>query len=267
MLARDPDTSLRTENSGDLPAIIHTSRFDQATEFINQGLTGDAGLYLLCGEPEVCKTSVIEYCRSHADDSVSILKHSIRRIDADNLSAALNEAFNVLENTSLEPQGLALRHFLKLGTLYSKGQRFVLILDDVETIHSGGAELIKALLQMKADKDGLLTILLCGETSLAQALDQSYRWGVQKFIKRVFHIKPLDLAESEKFIDQIAKLRRTKPIVFNQKAKTLLYQLAEGIPENYCGLAISPARSQTVSTHAPLPRKLSGPLPAKKICR
>ena len=230
MLARDQDTSLRTERFGDLPAIIHTSRFDQASEFIDQVLAGGAGLYLLCGEPEVGKTTVIEYCCGRADDSVNILTQSLRRIDADNLAALLNEAFGVPANTSLEPQGLALRYFLKLGTLHSKGQRFVVILDDVETIHSSGAELIKALLHMKAEKDGLLTIILCGETSLSTVLDKSYRWGVQKFIKQVFHMKSLDLVESGKFVEKIAVVRRTKPVAFNHKAKTLLYRLAEGIP-------------------------------------
>ena len=120
MLARDPDTSLRTEKSGGLQAIVHTSMFDQAIGFINQILAGDAGQYLLCGKPEGGKILVIEYRRTHADDSVNILTHSIRLIDADNLSALLNNIFGVAENKSLEPQGPALRYFLKLGTLYLK---------------------------------------------------------------------------------------------------------------------------------------------------
>ena len=230
MLATNPESDLRLERPGNLPAIVHTTSFDQAARYVDQILAEGTGLYLLTGEPEIGKTTVLEYCGSRSDESVKLLFHKFRRIDADNLSALLNEAFGVATNAALEPQGLALRYFLKLGTLHSKGQRFVLVIDDVETIHSSGAELIKALLQMKAENEGLVTILLCGDTSLGAVLDKSYRWGIQKLIKEVFEMQPLGAVESGAFIDQIPQIKLTTPVIYKPKAKTLLYKASAGVP-------------------------------------
>lgn len=230
MLATNSDSGLKLERSSKLPAIVHTTSFDQATEFVDRILDEGAGLYLLTGEPEVGKTAVLEYCSSRSDESVKLLYQKFRRIDADNLSALLNEAFGVTTNTSLEPQGLALRYFHKLGTLHSKGQRFVFIIDDLETIHSSGAELIKALLQMKAEKEELITILLCGDTSLVAVLDKFYRRDIQNLIEDVFKMQPLGVDEARAFIDQIPKIKCTKMIDFKPKAKSLLYKVSGGIP-------------------------------------
>ncbi len=230
MLARDQESGLTMEQTGDLALIVHTSCFDQATEFVDQVLNSGDGLYLFTGKPEVGKTTVLEYCSNRIDGSVKLLANSIRRIDADNLSALLNEAFGVDASTSVEPKGLALRYFLKLGTLRSKGHHFVLIIDDVETIHSSGAELIKALLQMNSDSGGLMTILLCGEDTLTTVLDKSHRWGIQNLIKKNFQMTALELTEADAFIDQIPELKESKSITFKPNAKKVLYRYTEGIP-------------------------------------
>jgi hypothetical protein len=52
MLVRDQESGLTMEQTGDLALIVHTSCFDQATDFVDQVLNCCDGLYLFTGKPE-----------------------------------------------------------------------------------------------------------------------------------------------------------------------------------------------------------------------
>ncbi len=115
----------------------HTASLARTSAFLTGILEGGAGLYLLTGTSGIGKTTAIEHAVAQADERTIAIVHSLRRINVDNLSDLLGHTLGVKVQDNQPPAARALRYFLKLGTIRSKGRKLVLILDDVEEVHSG----------------------------------------------------------------------------------------------------------------------------------
>jgi len=66
------------------------------------------------------KSLVLDWCRQQAPDNIIHVATPIRRVDFDNLSQFLSHVLRVQQSPDITPQALALRYFLKLGTLRTK---------------------------------------------------------------------------------------------------------------------------------------------------
>ena len=210
--------------------IVHTRAFDQAVAYLEEVMIGEGGLYLITGPNQIGKTTVLQHIASTADERFFVVVSSIRSIDVDNLSAILNQVLSINQAGAQDPKALALRYFLKLGTLQSKDKRLILMLDDIEEIHSSGIDLLKALLQMKTENVQLITIVLCGNDQLDQMMDHSYRWGVQRFIRSTHRMSPVNPTQTAVFADSYTISQGSRSIPFTARAKASLHRLAQGVP-------------------------------------
>lgn len=218
-------------------SVAHTQSFEKAVAFFEKVLVSDGGLYLFSGANQIGKSTVLKHIEGTADERFVVILSSIRHIDIDSLSNLLNRVFAINQTDSQDSHALALRYFLKLGTIQSKGKRFVLLLDDVEAIHTSGADLLKAMLKMKNDSGQLLTVVLCGDHQLTEVMDQSYRWGIQKYIRGSHTMTAIDATQTAVLADNYAIAQGARSIPFTATAKATLHRLAHGVPGTILKLA------------------------------
>ncbi len=220
---RDPEQDHEQE-------FILTEPFKDAARFVSNAMRHGSGLYLITGPVGAGKSLVLDWCRQQAPDNIIHVATPIRRVDFDNLSRFLSHVLRVQQAPEITAQALALRYFLKLGTLRTKGMRFVVILDNVEEIHSGGAELLKALLQMKDESEPLVTVILSGDSTLAALLDGSFRWGIHKLIRQSHQMKALTVDQTVNFANELASPEDGIPIPVTTAAAKQIHRESQGIP-------------------------------------
>lgn len=228
-------------------AFVRTLPFNDAARFVSGAMRHGSGLYLITGPVGAGKSLVLEWCRQDAPDHVIHVSTSIRRVDFDNLSRFLSHVLRVQQAPDITPQALALRYFLKLGTLRTKGMRFVVLLDNVEEIHSGGAELLKALLQMKDDTEPLVTVILSGDSALAALLDGSFRWGIHKLIRQSHQMTALTVEQTLSFVNELPSPEDGIQIPVTAAAAKQIHRECQGIPRRISRLADSARR---IARHA-----------------
>ena len=219
-----------------------STAFQDALDYLWLIIYKESGLFLFTGDEGVGKTTALRICDSNADKDIGILRQSLKRIDADNLSDLLGHALGVKTDTNLPAESRALRYFLKLGVIKSKGKKLVLLLDDVEEIHSSGAEMLKALINMKAEAEPLITIVICGRSNLRSLLDSSYRWGLQKLIRRQFEMQPVSAEEFTGFANQLCAATPGEKITIKSGAAKSLFRYSKGIPGKAANLITKAVR-------------------------
>ncbi len=204
--------------------------FQATLSFLDRLFAEGAGIYLLTGVSGVGKSTALRYAEQHAPDDVVTIIYSFRRIDVDNLSDLLGHTLGVKVPQELPPEARALRYFLKLGTIRSKGKRLILMLDDVQELHSSGAELLKALVNMKDESGPLITVVLCGNSSLNVFLDKSYRWGIQRLIRENHEMAGFTRQELPNLVESITRSPGQQSPPLKSSALETLFKLSAGIP-------------------------------------
>ncbi|MBX2867501.1 MAG: AAA family ATPase [Acidiferrobacterales bacterium] len=218
------------DHGAESAGIAISKGFRETVSFLYQLFADGAGIYLLTGQDGVGKSTALRYAEQHAPDDVVVIIYSFRRIDVDNLSDLLGHTLGVKVPQELPPEARALRYFLKLGTIRSKGKRLILMLDDVQELHSSGAELLKALVNMKDKTGPLITVVLCGNTSLNAFLDTSYRWGIQRLIRKNHEMQGFTQSELPDLVERIREsgAQRIPPV--KSSALQTLFRFSAGIP-------------------------------------
>jgi len=194
--------------------------FQQVNGFLQHMIDGDHGIFLLTGEEGIGKTTALRYVKYNAPDNVVVILHSFRRLDVDGVKVPMD----------LPPEARALRYFLKLGTIRSKGKRLLLMLDNVRELHYSGAEMLKALVNMKDKSGPLISVLLCGNPELNAFLDSSYRWGIHRLIRRNHKMTGFTPEEVPSLVDSLVKSNPELTFPLHPSALPTLIQLSEGNP-------------------------------------
>ncbi len=216
--------------SEDFRNLFLSEGFQATDRFLQHMIEGDNGIFLLTGEEGIGKTTALRYVRHNAPDDVVVILHSFRRLDVDNLSDLLGHTLGVKVPMDLPPEARALRYFLKLGTIRSKGKRLLLMLDNVQELHYSGAEMLKALVNMKDKSGPLVSVLLCGKPELNSFLDSSYRWGIHRLIRRNHKIEGFTPEETPGLVDSLTLSNPELEFPLQEAALPTLVKLSEGNP-------------------------------------
>jgi type II secretory pathway predicted ATPase ExeA len=116
-----------------------------------------------------------------------------------------------------------------LRDTFQDGKHVVVAIDEAQLINDESVfEELRLLLNFQTETRFLLTLLLSGQPELKEKLDSN-----KQFSQRVtlsYHLKPLDLAETEKYVVHRLEVAGLKENIFDVKAMELLYERSGGIP-------------------------------------
>ena len=115
---------------------------------------------------------------------------------------------------------------------YGLGKRVLLIIDEAQNLNPDALEALRMLSNINADKYQLLQIILVGQPQLKAMLA---RPDLQQFAQRVavdFHIKPLDAADVQSYIQHRLKIAGRKTPIFTAEACTRIAEASHGVPRS-----------------------------------
>jgi type II secretory pathway predicted ATPase ExeA len=124
---------------------------------------------------------------------------------------------------------------------YAQGRRTLLIFDEAQNLSADALEELRLLSNVNSEKDLVLQVLLVGQPELRQTLS---RPDLRQFAQRIsvdFHLRPLDVAESQAYIRHRLLVAQGDADTFMPDTIEFIHRRTSGIPRlinQLCDIAL-----------------------------
>lgn len=217
-IAPDPDLLFPSKNHQEALAHLHYA------------LTGHGGLVCLTGEVGTGKTTL---CRAFLADlpkgvrSAYIFNPQLSPVE---LLQAIAEEFGIATNNSQSQRELynLLNQTLLEG--YAKGERFICVIDEAQTMPASLLEQVRLLTNLETNHEKLLTLILVGQPELQQVLANHNLRQLNQRITARFHLSHLSWQDCVQYINYRCEKSGAKRNLFSTAAMWRLWRASKGIP-------------------------------------
>lgn len=203
----------------------------RAIAYLRYSLEAKKGFSVITGEIGAGKTTVIKaiinqfreqsriaHITNPSSDPHQLLRMVAREYEIPQPGASLSRA-DLLE----------LIHGYLLQQ-YAAGSRAVLVIDEAQRLLVQSMEEIRLLSNLETEKDKLIHIILVGQPELRELLDSPYLRQLRQRVSIWFHILPLSLKETEKYIQHRLAVAGCPRNPFSRGAVKCIFQASGGIP-------------------------------------
>lgn len=186
------------------------------------------GFCILTGEPGTGKTTILRLFTEKWKERAEIALVMTPRLSADEFFLAILDDFKIPLSSSKNEMLKAFRAFLL--THAADGKRVAIIVDEAQELPESTLEELRLLSNMETEKEKLLQIILIGQPELrSKLLSEQLRQLNQRITVRV-QLKPLTEPETSDYINTRLIKGGISSMLYNQKAKNLIFNLSGGIP-------------------------------------
>lgn len=187
------------------------------------------GFCVLTGEPGTGKTTILRLFTEKWKDQAEIALIMTPRLMPDEFFQAVLDDFKIPRTTTNRNDMIkAFRDFLLSHAANDK--RVVIIVDEAQELPDTTLEELRLLSNLETEKEKLLQIMLVGQHELCdKLLSAPLRQLNQRITVRV-QLKPLTKPETSDYINTRLIRGGNSSLLYNQKAKDLIYEYANGIP-------------------------------------
>ena len=214
------------------PAFLYLSKkHELALNYLEYGLSEQAGFIVITGEVGSGKTTLIKYLINKLD------KVAIKIAMLFNTNISPHEFLEiVLKEWDITCTGKektdryeALTGFLLQE--YVKKNKVVLIIDEAQNLSSETLEEIRMLSNLNDEKQPLFHIILLGQPNLRDRLNQKALEQLRQRISIHYHLDPLDFEDAVQYIThRLKKAGSQHADIFMPAALESIYQHSRGIP-------------------------------------
>jgi general secretion pathway protein A len=192
------------------------------------GVRNSAGFTVITGEIGSGKTT--------------LLRHLLRKLDP-------KIAVGLISNTPRGTEGLLQWVMMSLKLPYdgsypallerfhqflrnehSKGRRTVLIVDEAQNLGVDALEELRMLLNINADKDQFLQVILVGQPQLKDMLRAPQLLQFAQRVSADYHLRPLKAADVTKYINHRLNAVGARSELFSDEACQVIAEASLGIP-------------------------------------
>jgi type II secretory pathway predicted ATPase ExeA len=117
-----------------------------------------------------------------------------------------------------------------LRTEYGKGRRTVLIVDEAHNLGLDALEELRMLLNINADKNQFLQIILVGQPQLKEMLRKPELLQFAQRISSDYHLRPLKCDDVAKYINHRLTAVGARTKLFSDEACDMIAEASLGIP-------------------------------------
>lgn len=252
---REPPFSIAPD-----PAFLYMStRHQEALGHLLYGTGQYGGFVQLTGEVGTGKTTILRTLLAQKLENVDIaMIHNPRQSEAEFVASICDElgvAYPKSENAASGSIKVLVdtlnEHLLKT---HAAGRRTVLIIDEAQNLPQPVLEQVRLLTNLETDKEKLLRIMLVGQPELS---DQLARPDLRQLASRItarFHLTPLPLVETVRYIIHRLHVAGGAADLFNESAMRRVHQYSRGIPRqinSICDRALLGAYAKGLRTVTP----------------
>jgi general secretion pathway protein A len=197
------------------------------------GLTQSGGFVELSGEVGTGKTTLIRRLLEQSPSGVEVAlilnpKQTPKAFTLNllrELQMDLGPTTNRLDLPTLI--GLVYQH---LFSIYHKGHRAILIVDEAQALPVETLEQIRLLTNLETRQDKLLQIVLVGQPEIDELLDGAALRPLRNRITARFHLGPLTARETAEYIAHRLAVAGLSSTLFTPGATRLIHRCTRGFP-------------------------------------
>ncbi|TKB25940.1 AAA family ATPase [Desulfopila sp. IMCC35006] len=193
------------------------------------GISKMPGILLLTGDVGTGKTTLVNALLNNLDDQfivIKVLDPGLEEIDFLNY---LSDALDFKKKFSTKDNFFA--HFSKfLNTSATLGKKVVLVIDECQRLNVQLLDEIVQLANIENDETKLLKVLLIGQNTFNDLLQNNKSKKLHQSIAINYAIAPLDIRETGDYVRHRLKIAGGKSSIFSADAFSKIYEFSTGIP-------------------------------------
>jgi len=205
-----------------------------ALAMIEYGVFEQSGITVVTGEIGAGKTTLIRHLLHTASyDEITIALISNVQNSLGNL---LQWAAIAMDLHTGEEELTNMQAFRRLQSRliaeYSEGRKVVLVIDEAQNMTASSLEELRMLMNINADKNQLLQIVLVGQPELLGILRQPELAQVAQRVTAEYHLLPLNLIDTGAYIRSRLDNAGAEEddVTFNLDAIRVIYYFSAGLP-------------------------------------
>jgi len=214
------------------PAFLYLSKkHELALNYLEYGLSEQAGFIVITGEVGSGKTTLIKYMLTKLDTTPTktAMIFNTNITPRELLELVLREWDITSEGKEKADCYSALYSFLLHE--YTRRNQVVLIIDEAQNLPLETLEEIRMLSNLNDEKHPLLHIILLGQPNLRDRLNQKTLEQLRQRVAVHYHLDPLDYEDTLRYIKhRLQKAGGQNPELFMPDALDSIYQHSQGIP-------------------------------------
>jgi len=193
------------------------------------GVRNSAGFTVITGEIGSGKTTLLRYLLRQLDPkgvTVGLISNTPRGTEGllQWVMMALKQPYEASYPVLFEQ----FHRFLR--SEYSQGRRTLLIVDEAHNLGFDALEELRMLLNINADKDQFIQIILVGQPQLKDILRSPQLIQFAQRVSSDYHLRPLKPQEVAKYIDHRLAAVGARYRLFSDEACELIADASRGIP-------------------------------------
>jgi general secretion pathway protein A len=192
------------------------------------GVTNSAGFTVITGEVGSGKTTLLRYLLRRLDPRIAVGLISNTPRGTEGLLQWVMMSLNQPYEASYPVLFERFHKFLRAE--YGKGRRTVLIVDEAHNLGLDALEELRMLLNINADKDQFLQIILVGQPQLKEMLRRPELLQFAQRISSDYHLRPLKCDEVAKYINHRLTAVGARTQLFSPEACDMIANASLGIP-------------------------------------
>jgi general secretion pathway protein A len=202
----------------------------RAYSVLEFGVLSHAPITMLTGEIGAGKTTLLQNLLARMDEDVTVGLVSNAQ---GNRGELLQWVLNALD-VPFNPEDTYVQHFQMLQDYliaeYAKGRRVVLIFDEAQNVSSEGLEELRMLININANKDELVQLILVGQPELRDIVRHPSMRQLAQRISSSFHLSRMTAEATRAYIRHRMKTAGATGEEFTSGACTLIHGVAGGVP-------------------------------------
>jgi general secretion pathway protein A len=192
------------------------------------GVTNSAGFTVITGEVGSGKTTLLRYLLRRLDPRIAVGLISNTPRGTEGLLQWVMMSLNQPYEASYPVLFERFHKFLRAE--YGKGRRTVLIVDEAHNLGFDALEELRMLLNINADKNQFLQIILVGQPQLKEMLRKPELLQFAQRISSDYHLRPLKCDEVAKYINHRLTAVGAQTQLFSSEACDMIAKASLGIP-------------------------------------
>lgn len=206
-----------------------TKQHRLALTLLKYGIDMRAGLTVISGEVGSGKTTLIRKILQDMDNGITVGLISSAHSTFGDLLQWVMMAFGIKH----EQQEKSARYRILMDFLlqeYSKNRRTVLIVDEAQNMDVVTLEELRLLLNINADKNLVLQVILVGQPELLEMLRQPALKQLAQRISVNFNLKALSYRETVDYIQYRLMIAGGEYAIFDKYAVAAIFYHSGGVP-------------------------------------